>query len=101
FFAREWGHMHFLWAKIGYEPSCYKLTIRGKNIGKLWKYNFNQNEFLIDSYRNYSQEDYNELIRIVKKYNVSYIHGYPSAIYSFLKELEVRCPVLLMVLQKQ
>ena len=50
-YAREWAHMHAIWKSMGYRYTDEKITIRGKNIGNCYyKYNFNQNEFLINAY---------------------------------------------------
>lgn len=95
FYAREWAHMHYIWKKIGYEPGKTKITIRGKNIDGIYKYNFNQNEFLINAYHSFSNNDFRNLYRVFRKYNTEFIHGYPSAIYSFLREVSLNAPYLL------
>lgn len=100
FYAREWAHMHYMWRKIGYHPSNTKITIRGKNIDTLYKYNFNQNEFLINSYAHLGEIEYMKLLRVFKRYNTQFIHGYPSAIYNFLKKAEKDAPILLDFLKK-
>lgn len=94
FYAREWAHMHFIWKRVGYHPSKTKVTIRGKKLNNLLIYNFNQNEFLVDSYHYFEKSDYIKLLNTFKKYNVEFIHGYPSAIYNFLKEAAVKAPFL-------
>lgn len=99
FYAKEWAHMHYMWKKIGYHPSNTKITIRGKNIDGLYRYNFNQNEFLINSYKDLQKDDYDRLLRIFKKYNTQFIHGYPSAIFNFLKKVEKESPILLEFLK--
>jgi phenylacetate-CoA ligase len=87
-YAREWAHMHAIWATLGYCYNQNKITIRGKNIGfKFYKYNFNQNEFLINAYSPLV-ENIEEFRNLVKKRNIQWIHGYPSSVYSFLLELE-------------
>lgn len=87
-YAREWAHMHAVWAKLGYHYTDEKLTIRGKNIGNsFYKYSFNQNEFLINAYMPLE----NNLVAcrdLIAKRDIKWIHGYPSSIYSFLRELE-------------
>ncbi|MDB5013699.1 MAG: Uncharacterized protein JWQ25_1901 [Daejeonella sp.] len=99
-YAREWSHMHYMWKKIGYNPSMTKITVRGKNLDNLYLYNFNQNEFLINSYHSFNTDDYVSLLRVFKKYNTQFIHGYPSAIYNFLKEISIKAPFLLDFLKK-
>lgn len=100
YYAREWSHIHYMWKKIGYKPTSTKITIRGKNLSGIYKYRFNQNEFLINSYYTYSKNDYLELLKVFKRYNTEFIHGYPSAIYNFLKEITVHAPFLLDFLKK-
>jgi phenylacetate-CoA ligase len=95
FYSREWAHMHYMWKKIGYKPSDVKITIRGKNLNSIYKYNFNQNEFLVNSYHPFNKNEYLTLLKIFKKYNTEFLHGYPSAIYNFLKEISVHAPFLL------
>lgn len=100
FYAREWAHMHFMWERLGYKPSDTKITIRGKKIRGLYQYNFNQNEFLVNAYADTQESDYKKLLTIFKKYNTKFIHGYPSAIYSFIKKVESHFPELLVFLKQ-
>ncbi len=100
FYSREWAHMHYIWNKIGYTPGKTKITIRGKNLNSIYQYNFNQNEFLINAYHSFNESDYHSLYKIFKKYNTEFIHGYPSSIYSFLKEVSVNAPYLLDFLKR-
>ncbi len=87
-YAREWAHMHAIWATLGYHYTDEKITIRGKNIGsRFYKYNFNQNEFLINAYAPL-QENLNACRELIIKRSIQWIHGYPSSVYSFLRELE-------------
>jgi phenylacetate-CoA ligase len=100
FYAREWSHIHYLWKRIGYKPTSTKITIRGKNMTGIYKYRFNQNEFLINSYYSYTREDYRQLMNVFKRYNTQYIHGYPSAIFNFIKEIAIDAPFLLDFLRQ-
>lgn len=99
YYAREWGHMHYIWKKIGYNPGKTKITIRGRNIEGIYQYNFNQNEFLINAYHSFGENDYRMLYKVFRKYNTEFIHGYPSAIYSFLREISSNAPYLLEFLR--
>lgn len=100
FYSREWSHVHKMWDKLGYNPSRTKITIRGRSINGIYQYRFNQNEFMINAYHSFTSKDYEELLRVFKKYNTEYLHGYPSAIYNFLKEIIVNAPSLLDFLRK-
>lgn len=100
-YAREWAHMHAIWDTLGYRYTDEKITIRGKNIGtRFYKYNFNQNEFLINAYAPV-QENLAACRELVTKRNIQWIHGYPSSIYSFLRELESLDAVLFEILIKK
>lgn len=97
-YAREWAHMHAIWATLGYRYTDEKITIRGKNIGnRFYKYNFNQNEFLINAYSPL-QENLDACRELITKRNIKWIHGYPSSVYSFLRELESVDSVLFEIL---
>ena len=87
-FAREWAHMHYLWQLRGYNHTDIKITLRGKNIGnKGIVYNPVHNEFIINTYKPvFSLKD--ELLTLFSKHEIKYVHGYPSTIYGFFKELE-------------
>ena len=88
-FAREWAHIHKIWALKGYKYTDLKITLRGKNLGnKNYSYNPVHNEFIINTYKSpkYFKK---ELLKLLEKRNIKYIHGYPSAIFNFLKELEM------------
>lgn len=100
FYSREWSHIHYMWKRIGYNPTKTKITIRGKNINDIYSYRFNQNEFLINSYYSFKTKDYQTLLKVFKRYNTEFIHGYPSAIYNFLKEVSINAPFLLDFLKK-
>lgn len=82
-FAREWAHMHHIWAKVGYSYNDLKLTFRGKNLGDhTILYNSVHNEFLVNIYL--PPDAYiAELVDVVSKRNIRFVHGYPSAIYNF------------------
>lgn len=87
YYSKEWAHMHNIWGILGYKQSDIKLTFRGKNIGnQLYKYNFVNNEIFVNIFRNLSKDDYIIIAKLIEKHNIKYIHGYPSAIYAFLKK---------------
>lgn len=97
-YAREWAHIHSIWAKLGYRYTDEKITIRGKNIGDTYyKYNFNQNEFLINAYAPLAL-NIDSCRKLITKHDIKWIHGYPSSVFSFLRELESVDPVLFEIL---
>ena len=87
-FAREWAHMHYIWSLKGYSKNDIKITLRGKNLGnKNIIYNPVHNEFIINTYKSVANFK-GELLSLFRKYKIKYVHGYPSAIYKFFKDLE-------------
>ena len=86
--AREWAHMHTIWAMIGYDYRNLKLAIRGRNLGRCpFSYNPVHNEYIINTYL--PVKDYAEkLQKLFFKRNVRWFHGYPSSIYQFILECE-------------
>ncbi len=83
--AREWAYMHNIWSLRGYHYRDTKLTLRGKNLGnKGIQYNPVHNEFIVNTYLP-PTEYLERLLEVVSKHNIRYLHGYPSAIYNFLK----------------
>lgn len=94
-YAREWAHMHRIWEQIGYKPSCMKFTFRGVNLGNTpVKYNFIHNEFQINAYSKF-EDVVEEISKIICTYKIEFLHGYPSAIYEFIKQLSGRYPLVL------
>ena len=87
-FAREWAHMHYIWSLKGYAKTDIKISLRGKNLGnKNIIYNPVHNEFVINTYKSVASFK-DELLELFSKYEIKYVHGYPSAVYEFFKELE-------------
>ncbi len=94
-YAREWAHMHTIWEKLGYKTSSIKLTLRGMNLGeKPLNYNFIHNEFQVNAYCDFSKVAL-ALEKTLKKYKIEYLHGYPSGIYEFIKQLDSDYPLIL------
>lgn len=87
-FSREWAHMHKIWSFRDYSYRDIKLTFRGRNLGnKAIAYNPVHNEFIVNTYQPVSNY-IDDLIVLIRKHSIKYLHGYPSAIYTFLKELD-------------
>lgn len=87
-FAREWAHMHAIWKLRGYHYRDVKLTLRGRDLGdRPYIYNPVHNEFALNTYLPVARY-VDDLIALVQRHAVRFMHGYPSSIYTFLKELE-------------
>jgi phenylacetate-CoA ligase len=96
-FAREWGHMHFIWERLGYRTTDVKLTFRGKNLGERpIRYNAVHNEYLVNAYC--PQARVLEAVRQVAA-QVRFIHGYPSSIYEFVRRCGEEAPDIVMTLR--
>lgn len=94
-YAQEWSHMHTIWETLDYKTSSAKLTLRGMNLGsKPIKYNFIHNEFQVNAYCDFDLV-VKSLNKTLDKYKIEYLHGYPSAIYEFIKLLKNNAPEVL------
>jgi phenylacetate-CoA ligase len=93
--AREWAHMHIIWETLGYKTSSPKLTLRGMNLGDTpLQYNFIHNEFQVNAYCKI-EDVISALTKVMYTYKIEYIHGYPSGIYEFIKQIKASAPSLL------
>ena len=70
--------------------------MRGKNLGsKAYSYNPVHNEFIINTYLPLS-DFVDDIINLISRHEIKFLHGYPSAIYTFLKEFE-QCGSLIQI----
>ncbi len=89
-FGKEWAHMHAIWSLIGYKRKQHcKLTLRGKHLDseKLTQYNPIYNEVVVDTFR-LSNENFSQFLNEIERWQISYIHGYPSLLFEFKNYLE-------------
>jgi phenylacetate-CoA ligase len=83
----EWAHINAIWETTGYSrKKCTKLTLRGKTLkGKrIYEYNPLYNEVVIDTFK-LNKYNFPELLPVLKKYNIRYVHGYPSLVSEFIE----------------
>ncbi|MDE5421918.1 hypothetical protein L3073_06835 [Ancylomarina sp. DW003] len=86
----EWAHMHSIWGEANYRrKNCPKLTLRGTVIknGKLFEYNPIYNEYVVNTYL-MCANNIHIILDLIRKYNIRYIHGYPSLVKEFTSYLE-------------
>ncbi len=86
----EWAYVHDMWALVGYDRrKNTKLTLRGKSYkgDKLSEYNPLYNEVVIDSFK-MNDSNFQKLMKDLEKYNIEYIHGYPSLIKEYMGYFE-------------
>jgi len=85
-FGIEWAHMHSIWEIADYKKSRdLKLTLRGKSLknGKLVEFNPVYNELVVDTFK-VKDANFKQFLEEIKKYNIKYIHGYPSLLKEFM-----------------
>lgn len=85
-FGIEWAHIHNIWSLAGYKKSKHlKLSLRGKSLkdNKLIEFNPVYNELVVDTFK-VNNTNFKQFIDEIKKYNIQYIHGYPSLIKEFI-----------------
>ncbi|MGI6245949.1 MAG: hypothetical protein ACOYJQ_09295 [Pseudochelatococcus sp.] len=89
-FAREWAHMHFIWARAGYRYRDVKLTMRGRNLGeRLLKYNPVHNEWIVNTYADRTAV-LAALSTLMERETVCWIHGYPSIVSEMVSDMAAR-----------
>jgi phenylacetate-CoA ligase len=82
----EWAHMHDIWGLAKYKKSRdLKLTLRGKSLkgDKLVEFNPVYNELVIDTFK-VKDANFKEFLKEIQKYDIKYIHGYPSLLKEFM-----------------
>ncbi|MBX5463204.1 MAG: hypothetical protein IRZ28_19205 [Steroidobacteraceae bacterium] len=87
-FAREWAHMHYLWAARGYDPRQLKVTLRGKHFdtSQPLRYNAVHNEYVANSSRP-MHEIVAAVLALPRTSVIRWIHGYPSLVSEFARYL--------------
>lgn len=83
----EWAHGHHIWSLAGYERKRdIKLTLRGKILhgSKLVEFSPIHNEIVVDVYK-VNQKNFKDFIKIIKNYDIKYIHGYPSLVKQYME----------------
>jgi phenylacetate-coenzyme A ligase PaaK-like adenylate-forming protein len=81
--GHEWAHMHTIWAKLGYRPHDLKLAFGGRSdVKDFLQYDSVRHHFSVDIYADFSLIA-KKLKTVLKKNNIYFLHGYPSAIYEF------------------
>lgn len=88
----EWAHMHRIWEKLGYRTTDLKLVIAGRNIGlNPLIYDGLRHSLLVNMYAPMS-EVCEGLREWIEKVPINYLHGYPSAIAEFGRQLAELAP---------
>jgi phenylacetate-CoA ligase len=85
-FGIEWAHVHHIWSFAEYDRKKHiKLTLRGKSLKgeKLVEYNPIYNELVVDTFK-VKLSNFSVLLNELKKYDIKYIHGYPSLVKEYM-----------------
>jgi phenylacetate-CoA ligase len=90
-YSRELAYMLSQWERVGYRPTDRKLTLRGRTFSnqppnRRWCYNPVNNELVLSSYH-LDPKTLIHSLREVRRFKPRFIHGYPSAIVTFLRTL--------------
>lgn len=81
--GHEWAHMHHIWDCLDFEPSYLKIVFGGRSdLKKMVEYDVVRNHFAIDIYADYRLVSA-ELKKVLNKYTIKFLHGYPTSIYDF------------------
>lgn len=97
-YGNEWAHIHDMWSKHEFSPRDLKLSFDGRvkrEKGKI-VYDFARNSLLYDIYSD-ANVMAEQLLKIVRKYPIKYLHGYPSAIYEFALYCETNDQLLRVI----
>lgn len=99
--GHEWAHMHRIWGKLGYVPSDLKLLFGGRSdLKQSVEYDVLRNHFALNIYADYIKVA-KKLKPLLRKYQIKYLHGYPSSIYDFALYCQNEAPELQALLTKQ
>lgn len=99
--GHEWAHMHTIWEQLGYKPTDLKMVFGGRSdVKNVVEYDVVRNHFAIDIYADYDDIG-KALKKILSKYEIKYLHGYPSSIYDFALYCEKNDEELLTTLKSK
>lgn len=82
-FISELATMYTMWKNIGWHGQT-RAVIRNLHLSEnqVFKVNLLKKEVIFDGFRN-SKEYYYQIFHILKRYNIHFIHAYPSSAYQF------------------
>ena len=97
----EWAHMHTIWEKLGFRQDHLKLGFGGQNLGaKALVYDGLRHSYAVNAYKPFD-EILHHLNIVVRNNDIKYLHGYPSALAEFARNLFENAPGLLDALKKK
>lgn len=90
-YGAEWAHGHHMFDYAKYNMrNDIKLSLRGKKLSgnKIIDFNPIHNEVTIDTF-SMNKNNFVILFNKLKKYNIQYIHGYPSLVKEFINYMNL------------
>lgn len=87
-YYRAWAYKGDMWGRAGYEVGDPVLSLRGHQFeDALFQHQPIYNFYYVDSYR-LNDNNINQLIELITREDIRYIHGYPSNIVRFIGLLQ-------------
>tara|TARA_B100000945_G_scaffold321117_1_gene333952 strand:- start:25 stop:1368 length:1344 start_codon:yes stop_codon:yes gene_type:complete len=85
--GHELAHLEFIWSHINFKKTDLRLILVGRSDVKNYvEYDFLRHALVVDIYADHNLI-FKKLDYFLKKSNIRYLHGYPSAIYDFCCKL--------------
>lgn len=98
--SNEWAHMHTIWESLGFLQSDLKLVLSGRNLGsKSVSYDGLRHSYAVSAYKKFDDLK-QDLNFVFSRRDVKYLHGYPSLIADFARNLSDNAPDMLATLRK-
>jgi phenylacetate-CoA ligase len=94
-YSKIWNYKILAWNKLGYDLGDSVLSFRGHNFNELFQHQTIYNFYYVDSYK-LNKENVFELIKLIKKKKIKYLHGYPSNLLNFaflIENFKIEFPI--------
>lgn len=82
-YALEWATVHDAWSRTGYDFN-HRAVLRNHRLpaGRIYEVNPFTKEIIFDNFR--LTDDYmRQIYKVLRKYDIRFLHAYPSAAYQF------------------
>ncbi len=98
--GHEWAHMHVVWSKLSYKPRDLKLVFAGRSSPKeAVSYDAVRHHYAVNVYMDFDRVAAS-LRSLLRRRQVRYLHGYPSAIYEFARYCQEHAPDITSALRQ-
>ncbi len=89
--VKEWAFINHIWSRIGYQPGQRRTVLRGVLIHNVdvdpWEFDPAMNELRLSPFH-LTSEIMDLYLGLIQQYKITYLHGYPSAIYILAKHAQ-------------